>query len=309
MTLATDAQGNTFRLVPWDCPTCGTAEKHEVGLRGGAHHRYRLGLESRIVRCGSCTLLFPDPFPIPIRTTEIYGDPERYFENHEPAGHLEGQRALVREILARARVASPAILDVGSGRGELLRAAFEAGLDNTVGLELSTAMVTYALENHAVTVLAETVEEHAARTDPNRYDAVVLSAVLEHVHNPDTTIAAIGRLARPGAVLYIDIPQEPHLMSQIAQAAFRLAGKRTVLNLSPTFSPFHVYGFSRTALERLLTKHGFVIEERTVWASPKVPAGGRMTDKVASLAGTQINRLANVTGTASNQYVWARLSA
>lgn len=307
ITIATDAQGKSFRLVPWDCPTCGNAQKQFIGFRGGAYHRYGLGLESRIVRCRSCTLLFADPFPIPEETSEIYGDPARYFEHHDPGEHLDGHRTLVRQIMTRTGAKSPEILDVGSGRGELLRAATEAGLDRTVGLELSLAMVTYARTNHQVNVLAETVEEHAARVASARYDAVVLSAVLEHVHNPDTTIAAIRVLARPGAILYLDIPQEPHLMTYIGNAAGRMSGKRSVLNLSPTFSPFHVYGFSRKALEALLGKHGFVIEERTVWAAPRVRSGDGLKDTLASLAATQINRLANHTGMASNQYVWARL--
>lgn len=250
--------------------------------------------------------MFADPFPIPEQTSEIYGDPERYFENHNPSDHLDGHRTLVRRMVQRSAVESPEILDVGSGRGEFLRAAAEAGLDGTVGLELSTAMVTYAQENHNVTILAETVEEHAARIAGPRYDAVVLSAVLEHVHNPDTTIAAIARLARPGAILYIDIPQEPHLMTHIGNVLGRVRGTRTVLNLSPTFTPFHVYGFSGKALTVLLQKYGFIIEERTVWATPKVRAGGGLRDKFVSMAGTGINRLANRTGTASNQYVWAR---
>jgi 2-polyprenyl-3-methyl-5-hydroxy-6-metoxy-1,4-benzoquinol methylase len=307
MTLATDAQGKTFRLEPWDCPTCGTAEKKFVGFRGGVHHRYGLGLASRIVRCASCTLMFADPFPIPVETSSLYGDPERFFENHDPVEHLKAHRELVRGIVERALVDSPEILDVGSGRGELLRAAAEAGLEGTVGLELSRAMVTYAQDHHAVRVLEETVEDHVRNVGEKKYDAIVLSAVLEHVHNPDTTIEAIRRLGRPGAILYIDIPQEPHLMTRIGSIPGWLTGKRTVLNLSPTFSPFHVYGFSQKALATLLTKHGFTIEERTVWASPKVPSGKGVKDKTAALAMTQINRLANRTGTASNQYVWARL--
>jgi len=305
--LATDAQGKRFRMVPWDCPTCGKGDKKFIGMRGGAHHRYGLGVECRIVRCSSCTLMFADPFPVPVETSEIYGDPERYFENHDPEGHLDGHRALVLEVVRRATADSPSILDVGSGRGEFLRAAADLGLERTVGLELSAAMVRYARENHHVEVFEETVEEHSARISGVRYDAVILSAVLEHVHNPDTTIAAIGQLSRPGALLYLDIPQEPHLAAHVGNALNRLQRKNSVLNLSPTFTPFHVYGFSRRALETLLKKHNFVIEERKVWASPRVPSTGAPRDRILSLIGTQVNRVANLTRTASNQYVWARL--
>lgn len=83
-------------------------------------------------------------------------------------------------------------------------------------------------------------------------------------------------------------------------------GSQTVLNLSPTFSPFHVYGFSRRALEALLGKHGFVIEDRSVWAAPRVRGGNGLKDKASAMVATQINRVANHTGMASNQYVWAR---
>ena len=62
-------------------------------------------------------------------------------------------------------------------------------------------------------------------------------------------------------------------MTYVGNLPGRITGKRSVLNLSPTFTPFHVYGFSLKALDTLLVKHGFTIEERTVWASPKVPAG------------------------------------
>lgn len=308
VTVATDRQGKTFRLVPWGCPTCGAATKRFVGLRGGAHHRYGLGLESRIVRCGSCSLLFADPFPVPQDPLEIYGDPERYFESNDPAAHLDGQARLVEEIVRRSAVASPAILDVGSGRGELLRAAADAGLEHTVGLELSTAMVAHARDQLKVTVLAETVEDHAARIGDGRYDAVVLSAVLEHVHDPNATIEAIARVSRPGSILYIDTPQEPHLMSHLGNAIGRVTRSRTVFNLSPTFSPFHVYGFSERALRTLLAKHGFAIEERLVWAAPTVPSGPTRKDRVLSMVATEVNRVANWTGTASNQYVWARRS-
>src|SRR5437879_5215713 len=90
MTIARSTDGTAFRLEPWDCPTCGPGEKRLIGYRGGPHHRYGLGIVSRIVLCQSCSLMFPDPFPVPEQVLALYGDPANYFATHDPERHLEG---------------------------------------------------------------------------------------------------------------------------------------------------------------------------------------------------------------------------
>jgi 2-polyprenyl-3-methyl-5-hydroxy-6-metoxy-1,4-benzoquinol methylase len=235
----------------------------------------------------------------------MYGDPETYFEGHDEATKVEAQGTIVAEILRRTGMSNPSILDVGSGRGELLEAARRAGIEDAVGLELSSAMAGYAIERFHADVRRELVEEHA-RTAGRTYDAVVASAVLEHVHDPDSMIAAIGALTRPGAVLYLDLPNEPNLLTLVGGAVKRVGGSRTVYNLSPTFSPFHVFGFNRRALTALLTKHGFAPEAFFVWADPHIPARSGRADRAKALLATQVRRLANRTGTASNMCVWAR---
>jgi SAM-dependent methyltransferase len=302
--ILTDAQGHAFELRPVDCPTCGPQACRVLGYRGGEHHRYRLGVATRIVRCRRCGLLFPDPFPFPADSQQLYGDPEKYFERHDEAAKVERSRQLVREMLSRSATDSPKILDIGCGRGEFLAAAQLEGAD-AMGLELSEATIAYATKAYGVRIVRGTVEQHADRRS-GPYDAFLLSAVLEHVHDPDATVAAIASLATPGAVLYIDVPCEPNLLTIVGNAVHRL-GRRppTVLNLSPTFSPFHVYGFNRRALGVLLAKHGFSIESCRVWADPRLPFRPGL-DRLQAAVGSAINRVANATGTASNMIVWAR---
>jgi hypothetical protein len=92
----------------------------------------------------------------------------------------------------------------------------------------------------------------------------------------------------------------------VGNAAKRVSGSRGVYNLSPTFSPFHVFGFNRRSLQMLLNKHGFDVEDVLVWAQPRVPSSDDLRDKVKATVATQIRRVANLTGTASNMCVWAR---
>src|SRR5207302_1122543 len=128
-----------------DCPTCGVRNVRTLGLRGGATHRYRLGVETAIVQCRRCALMFPDPFPFPLRSDEQYGDPEKYFAGHDEAGKVESYRQLIRSLAFMVRMDRPSILDVGSGRGEFLRAAKLEGITDALGLEFAPAMIEHAL--------------------------------------------------------------------------------------------------------------------------------------------------------------------
>lgn len=237
----------------------------------------------------------------------MYGDPENYFGCHPIAEKITGCRSIVRDILARVDGPTPLILDVGSGRGEIMVAAALEGVgpQNIVGLELSQAMIDTARDRFGVTVLRQTIEEHVLAVERS-YDAIVLNAVLEHVHDPNSMIAAAGALTRPGAILYIDTPVEPNLLTHVGNRMNRLRGSDAVYNLSPTFSPFHVFGFGIKTIQILLRNHGFAIEETRVWAQPYVPSNGTVSDRFRAGVATQVNRLANATGTASNMCVWAR---
>jgi SAM-dependent methyltransferase len=197
------------------------------------------------------------------------------------------------------------VLDIGCGRGEQLRAAIDEGVKEALGLEISEEMAAYARDTYGVEVLCETVEVFAAHTD-RPFDAIFLSAVLEHVHDPDAFMMAVSKLTQPGAVVYIDVPNEPHLLSRVGNLLGKIQGTGTCYNLTPTWPPYHVFGFNPKALKVLLTKHDFVIDDLHVWASPKIPSRGGAVDTIRSTVATQINRFANTVGMASNLSCWAR---
>jgi SAM-dependent methyltransferase len=299
-----DAEGNAFDLRPRTCPTCGVTARRVLGLRGGRHHRYGLGIETRIVRCHRCGLIFPDPFPYPRDAQRLYGDPDKYLAAHDTGDKLASSRLLVARFRRRLGRDAFSLLDVGSGRGEMLAAAQAEGIE-AVGLELSQAMIDHAQRTLGVRVLRKTIEEYAAETDRS-FDAVALLAVLEHVYDPDAMIAAVRRLTRPGSVLYVDIPREPNLLTIVGNAWNRLRGRRAIYNLQPTWPPYHVYGFDPRSLRILLSKHGFDVLALSIRADPHVIARDDARDRARAFVATQINRVANWTGMASNMYVWAR---
>jgi 2-polyprenyl-3-methyl-5-hydroxy-6-metoxy-1,4-benzoquinol methylase len=278
-----------FNLRPIDCPTCERDDTRLLGVRGGARQRQGKGIETLIVQCRGCGLIYPNPFPFPDNTAALYSDPNEYFAAHDAAEKVRDGRILITQLAGMAQVREPSLLDVGSGRGELLAAARLEGLTNVQGIELSPAMCDESERLHGIrpeTVTLEQLADAAAGT----FDVIVMNAVIEHIHNPDSFIAAARRLAHVGTVLYIDTPREPHLLTMIG----RLAGK--TLNLSPTWEPFHVFGFNPKALEALLGKHAFAIERIKIHdyrAAAPGPAG-------------LIMLAANITPWAANMFAWAR---
>ena len=303
----TDPNGIEYDLREVICPICDRDDARLLGTRGGRHQRYGLGFESEIYRCRSCGLIYPNPLPIPKDPSSVYGDPEDYFQQHDPQGKQRGAELLVREIIRRTGLDQPAILDIGSGKGEVVWAAQKLGC-TAVGLELSEPMVEYARDHLGVAVSRATVEEFADRQSADSFDAVVANAVLEHVYDPNSFMAAAARLLRPGGVIFLDTPREPSLMTWTATVAERIRGNQTVNYLAPTWEPFHLYGFNPRAIKTLLTKHGFSIEELHVRARPTIPARtGDRVDVIRAFIGRQLVRLGNLTRSAPNMDLWARL--
>jgi SAM-dependent methyltransferase len=297
--------GVEFDLRPMSCPTCGPGTTKGLGWRGGRYHRYGQGAETWIVQCSRCSLIFPNPFPYPRRTSDLYGDPQKYFAAHDEIQRLDAYRRVARDLVTRTGKPNPSILDVGCGRGEFLRAARLEGCSSVVGLELSEAMAAYAGTHEGVRVIRKTIEMYADGSE-TKFDALILGAVIEHVHDPDTMVAAAARVTHPGSVVYVDTPREPHLVSMVGNALNRLTGVDSVYNLSPTWPPYHVFGFNPKSLRMLFAKHGFLIERLHVRAAPSVPSNGDWKDTARAFVATQINRAANLTGLASNMDGWAR---
>jgi SAM-dependent methyltransferase len=299
-----DSRGNQFELRPIHCPTCGPGRERVLGKRGGTHQRWGLGVETRIVECESCGLLYPNPFPVPVDGESLYGDPEKYFGDQQDLDRkIEVYRSLAREMRSR-RPGAIRLLDIGSGRGDFLHAAKLEGIVDSVGLEFAPAMIEFAKKRFDID-LQKVPAEELVKTQAGSFDVVVLNAVLEHVHDPSALVRSVAALAKPGALLYVDVPREPNLLTMVGNTWNRLLRRQTVLNLQPTWEPFHVFGFNPRAIRTLLERHGFRITELHVHASPEIRAGQGLKDRAKSFVGTQVNRLANVIGYASNMILWA----
>jgi SAM-dependent methyltransferase len=243
-----------YRWIAQLCPVCGVPPARRLGRRGGAAHRRHLGVECEIWRCGRCELIFPDPMPVPLGGSEQHyrQSADDYFEHHSPDAKRQSALALLKR--ARQLNGGPGrLLDIGAGRGELLLAARQDGWA-VAGIEPSTNFADYAEHNSGVEILRQPVEQ--CRFPEASFDVVVLSAVLEHLYRPAETLSEVARILRRGGAVFIDVPNERGLYFRVGNLYQKLRGRDWVVNLSPTFSPFHVFGFGPPSLRALLARHG-----------------------------------------------------
>ncbi len=260
------------------CPVCGERGSRELhsGLRdrvfGVAPGRWNLR------RCTSCGTARLDPRPADAAIGDLYA---AYYTHAPPqaniapagiggalralrnahvnarlgydlrpawragriAGRLLPPLAAIAERGVRSLPPGERLLDVGCGNGEFVAEAAAAGW-RASGIDLDATAV--AVGRAAGLDLAEqSVQERAAR-EPQAFDAVTLSHVIEHVPDPVAFLRAVHQLLRPGGQVWIATPN-------LASLTHRRFGADWV-HLDP---PRHLVLFDHDALARALTAAGF----------------------------------------------------
>jgi len=94
------------------------------------------------------------------------------------------------------------ILDVGCGGGELLAEFKKAGWD-TLGLEPFCEESPLA-KGLGVEIIKVSFEE--AKLAPAQFDIVIMTHVLEHLHEPLTALRKAADVLVPGGMIYVEVP-------------------------------------------------------------------------------------------------------
>ena len=293
-----------YRWERQDCPICELPPTKFLGKRGGAAHRTSLGVECDLWRCDRCGLVFPNPMPVPQGGLEQHYDlnADDYFQHHDCGAKTTNAHA----FLAQAELLSGKkgrLLDIGSGRGELLRAAAEEGWE-AIGIDPSPQFAKYAAEYSGVTVIPKPVEE--CHFDHGMFDVVILAAVLEHLYTPDDTIREVARILRKGGVLFVDVPNEAGLYFRVGNLYERIRGRNWVVNLAPTFPPYHLFGFTPRSLKALLAKHGLKPARWRVYGGQAmVPATAGLIGKLEQTGARVITAMSEIGSLGTYIETWA----
>jgi ubiquinone/menaquinone biosynthesis C-methylase UbiE len=164
---------------------------------------------------------------------------------------MQMYRALVRDLTAR----HPGhVLDWGCGWGQVTALLREAGVETTAfdyrgDAEAPGVMRLDRFPDIEVHISAEPV---ALPFEEGSFDTVLSCGVLEHVPDPEGSVAEIRRVLRPGGTFYVT--NLPNRFSYTERAA-RLLG----LYYHGKLANDRVY--TRHSVHELLGRHGFFVEE------------------------------------------------
>ena len=281
------------------CPVCGERSATMVSpFRYALFDDSHLPASTTVVACDGCGTVFAD-------SDATSADYRRHYArqaNVDPATAAGGvadddadaeRLAAVVECLVPYLPADARILDVGAGRGGLLRLLAAAGRPSLTGLDPSSGCVA-AMRSLGIDAHVCELEDAAWPVDPQRFDCIVLSHVLERVVDATTALRGAAARVADGGRIYIEAAD---------------ASRYTTRGFPPFyfFDSEHINHFDRGALTTLAARLGWTVEsawQRDVSVAPgqRFPVvavllvrdgegrGEAMRDEAASAAAERVRR-------------------
>jgi 2-polyprenyl-3-methyl-5-hydroxy-6-metoxy-1,4-benzoquinol methylase len=166
---------------------------------------------------------------------------------------MAGFERTLDELLAQA--APRTVLDVGCGEGVLTHKWAQRLEGRIVGIDLEDpAIQAEWAKRQAPNLSYRVMKAESLPFEEGEFDLAAAIEVLEHVPDPEHTVAEMARVARGGHLL-VSVPREPlwRGLNMARGAYWRDLGN----------TPGHVNHWSKQSFVRLLARHGEVIERRS----------------------------------------------
>lgn len=205
-----------------------------------------------LYRCPSCALIFVYPQPtLEYLRTELYSAESGFQKGRaeDLAQYKPSERYMEMYRVLKTHKPHAKLLDVGSGGGQFIYHAKQEGFE-VAGVELNKRLVDSS-RSQGFDVYHGTLAE--AGIPESAFDAIVLGEVIEHVNDPRSLVRDSSRVLRPDGVILITTPNADCLWSRATLALYRLFR----IPWSTATPPYHLFQFSASNLDLLLSQEGF----------------------------------------------------
>lgn len=240
------------------CPACG-GPRSAVFAADPVDREYfhRRSVPASFLRCLDCRSLYQDPWPDAEEVQSFYGpDYQNYTSCSVPllssldAGYQRRQGA----AFLRRHGAGAAVLDFGCGQGGFLRVLSELGCRRLAGFDFALYEELDEIEGVR---FYDDLESIAASGE--RFDVIRMRHVIEHLTDPDQTLARLRALLAPGGRI---VGQTPNAAHYTAAWMGRYWG--------PLHFPYHTILFSPEGLSRAAERWKLALVET---AGALIPTG------------------------------------
>ena len=209
--------------------------------------------------CGGCGAGYSDAIPPQNIFDRYYEEMSKYERGHFDGAinQIDADRYRhVADSLAPHLKPQDSLADIGCATGALLAEFKRRGFNNLLGIDPSPACTDAGKRLYGIDMRPMTIGRLHEVTE--RFDAVILGGVLEHLCDVDASLALVTGILKPGGRLYIEVPDATRYHHWFS-APYQF------------LSMEHVNFFSPLSLSNLMARHGLrpaFVNRVTRWLGP-----------------------------------------
>ena len=223
------------------CPVCAAPSPLMLSKDGYNLHQ-----------CDNCSLVFVQPQPtLEYLRTKVYSAESGFQQGRAQDLSKITPSMRYRAMYKMLNDAKPGgkLLDVGSGGGHFIFHAKEYGF-RVAGVELNKRLADSA-QAQGLEIYDGTLDE--AGVPEGGFDVAVLGEIIEHVNDPRALVREAARTLTPEGVMLITTPNMDCLWSRATLRLYRWFR----IPWSTATPPYHLFQFSASNLDLLLSQEGF----------------------------------------------------
>ena len=260
--------GSNERVAWISCPICGSK-------------RYRpdwLISSYRFVTCRRCGHIYQNPQPVFDDLQGRYAEEYFAYERANEEQFFELMRKGLEDVdfpaLTRALGGPGRFLDIGCATGRLISHLRSEGWE-VAGVEICEPAARFAQAERSLPVFIGQVED--SDFEPESFDIVHFSHVIEHVPDPRVFLGRVYELLRPGGFVVIVTPDAGGFQARFFGRKWRSA------------IADHLNLFSHKSMRRLLARTRFVHIRKVSWGGLAAGTAPRPVKRIADRLAKRLN--------------------